>query len=81
MACTQLLLMGMKSHSFLMWSGRPCIGGAQPADGRQIPLCAVAMVRRPDDVLGRSNHLEVEQRGVARSHAPREARLESTASS
>ena len=48
----------------------PGLGGAQPADGRQIPLCAVAMVRRPDDVLGHSAHPEVEQRGVARSHAP-----------
>ena len=28
------------------------------------------MAGRPDDVLGRSARLEVEQRGVARSHAP-----------
>ena len=47
----------------------PGLGGAQPADGKQIDLCAVAVVRRPDDVLGRSTHLEVEQRGMARSHA------------
>ena len=48
----------------------PGLGGTQPADGRQIPLCVVAMVRKPDDVLGHSAHFEVEQRGVARSHAP-----------
>ena len=29
-----------------------------------------AVVRRPDDVLSCSSHLEVEQRGMARSHAP-----------
>ena len=47
----------------------PGLDGAQSDDGRQIPLCIVALVRRPDDILSCSSHFEVEQRGLARSHA------------
>ena len=34
------------------------------------PLCALAMVRGPDGVLARCAPLEMEQRSLARSHAP-----------
>ena len=53
------------------------LGSSQPADGRQIPLCALAVVRGPDGVLARCAYLEMERGSQPRTW---EARLESMAS-
>ena len=45
------------------------IGGSQPADSRQISVCPLALVRRPNDTLAHCTHPEMGQGGLALSHA------------